>query len=60
MKAFINSRSLVYPIIEMRYSIICIIIIMISYLLICQDKPEYLEYQVIITTIIPTLQKWNY
>ena len=36
----------------MSGSIICIIIIMISYLLICQDKPEYQEYQVIIVTII--------
>ena len=45
--------QLIYPIIEMSVSIICIIIIMISYLLICQDKPEYQEYQVIIVTIIP-------
>ena len=39
----------IYPIIVMSGSIICIVIIMISYLLICQDKPEYQEYQVINT-----------
>ena len=39
----------IYPIIVMSGNIICIIIIMISHLLICQDKPEYQEYQVINT-----------